>query len=335
MRLRLLGSSGWKGPRPHFGTGVRASALGRSRRARGRWRRTPGRKCSRVARREVPWSVRAGVRVAIRGLARSTRLVRPGRTLGARCPRSADQTVAGRELGGGRGNVHSWTCSGLISMGRGLRASRSARAPWTEGVPHPWSAGPFTRALFRNGPGVWPLVSAAKARRDRAPGMPEVVSARHEAERKRRLRGSAGDRSGQRAVKRAAHARSVGSGPRGRRGEIRVLFEKLGTLVLARRISLHRPPAGAQREAPRVPATHGRWPCTVRSRDAVRGATSEIEFDSDAARRWATTARAKGRDAPGRWLAPSLIATGRARAPGSRVNGFLREAAAARTVVEW
>jgi hypothetical protein len=159
-------------------------------------------------------------------------------------------------------------------------------------------------------------VTAARRARGRGSRSVRSGSRKHETGRRRRTRDLPGGRSGQRAVKRAAHAGRV-SRQADRRDEIRVLFDKLGSHVLARRISRGYLPAGSSaRRTPRSGSTESHAP-----RREIAGRWCAAPPPSiDSTRSWCggrqLPQRAKGRDARGRVAAPSLNTVRAGARPG-------------------
>lgn len=142
---------------------------------------------------------------------------------------------------------------------RNAARKRTVRRP--KALRTPWSAEPFTRAPqeadLELGNGC-PPQGASPAR---APGVSEAARAGTEPEEDAGAVARPSGRSGQRAVKRAAHARRV-SRQADRRGETRVLFDKLGLHVLTRRTSRGYLPAGSSaRRTSRSGSTGSHAPC--------------------------------------------------------------------------
>lgn len=136
---------------------------------------------------------------------------------------------------------------------RTVRRSKALRTPVERGAVHARSA--------QSGLGARQRMPAARHIRGRAPGSSEAARASTQPEEDAGRVHREGGGSGQPAVKRAAHARWVHR-QADRRGEIRVLFDKLGSHVLARRTSHEHLPAGSSaRRTPGSGCTGSYAPC--------------------------------------------------------------------------
>lgn len=173
-----------------------------------------------------------------------------------------------RSAGRGRGNAaHSWACSGFTSQSTGRRAPppggrsvdrRHSENPRTCGAVHARLEEADPRSLETPVAAVRrPGGSGSRSVRERSDGQ--------RAERQRRPRCTNGARSG-RHRRETGRSRAPDPRPRGLEVILRVLFDKLGSHVLARRISSRRLRQEHTRETPRVPAARSRLPRSVRPR---------------------------------------------------------------------
>lgn len=161
--------------------------------------------CSCVSRRGVPGARRIGPpRSHTCARAKSTAERHLGLPL--RCslarPRLGSSGLGGR----GNGSLPSVLGFHLDWQTVGGRRAKIARSFEREGVPSPWSAGPFTRAPRQDGSRGSAGQSAARRAPADAPGAPEAGLAGTSSEEDAELLTHRGGRSGQHAVKQAAHA---------------------------------------------------------------------------------------------------------------------------------
>jgi len=223
-----------------FAAGVRAFATGRSRRVLGRQGALLALRRGRVATRGVCIRSRSGLRAAMRVLepvgtaGRHLKLTLPVPVArGLRINRHSAQVGLD-----GRGQCSLVGVLGfhldLADSRRSAARERTVRRP--KALRTRGARSPFTRAPRETDLGLgngWPPQGATATW---APGSSEAARASTKPEEDAGSMTRAGGRSGQRAVKRAAHARRVNR-QADRRDEIRVLFDKLGSLVLVRRTS--------------------------------------------------------------------------------------------------
>lgn len=235
---RPRSSSGWKVPRSHLRLG-RSRACGEATLAlrMGRHGSTPDCACPIGTRREMPSAdaggltcshARAHLVGAVRCVSDYRRTARGLRTTanGESSRRAGPTFTRGCARGSSRLAGRSDGCA---------RSTRTLRQ--NEGVPHPVERGACSRASrTKQGIGAWPPVFAARHARGQ---LPERQRSPGQARRRKKTPpASLGRRSKRAARREASCSRAVGViGPADLEVKARVLFEKLGTLVLARRIS--------------------------------------------------------------------------------------------------
>lgn len=188
---------------------------------------------------------------------RPSRLARQGAILGS------------GERASKRGYPHGWLRAGCFRPRRRQKALRT-----------PWSPGPFTRAP--GGSRVETRSAVVRRKTRQRSNLRSVRSRRDERGdgRERRHLSRQGDRSEWSAVKRAAHAALAPPGVApagGSRRDSRVLFDKLGSLALSRRISSRRSPAGGSARGTHRPGRALSLERPVKSVNAVRRATPELD----------------------------------------------------------
>lgn len=196
-------------------------------------------RCERVATRGICIRSRPGLRAAMR-------VLEPVGTAGRHLKLTLQVPVA-RDLRinrhsaqaglGGRGHCSLVGVLGFhLDLADSRRSAARKRTVRRSKALRTRGARSRSRVLRTKRIGTRQRMTAARRNHSLGSGSSEAARASTKPEEDAGSMPRSGGRSGQRAVKRAAHARRVNR-QADRRDEIRVLFDKLGSLVLARRTS--------------------------------------------------------------------------------------------------